>query len=183
MEGVLVAVAREPEVDDPVQEEQARPLVLAQGVEAQRAPGRSVARASHAGVDDHGASEFLGSGREVQSVEALHVVCRPAAHFLGGGDEIDGVGRRIDDRRPSDTDLIGDVSVSPVSAAGTVVTPAVGLVKFTCHSGLLLLPSASKAYTLSCSVATITMLWYPCPGMFTFSTYSGEANVRPSGGS
>ena len=43
---------------------------------------------------------------------------------------------------------------SPVSPAATVVTPAAGLMKLTCHSGVLLRPSASKAYTVSCAVAT-----------------------------
>jgi hypothetical protein len=43
---------------------------------------------------------------------------------------------------------------SPVSFGGTVVTPAAGLMKLTCHSGVLCFASASKAYTLSCSVAT-----------------------------
>ena len=43
---------------------------------------------------------------------------------------------------------------SPVSVFGTVVMPAAGLMKLTCHSGAPLRPSASKAYTLSCSVAT-----------------------------
>ena len=41
----------------------------------------------------------------------------------------------------------------------TVVTPAAGLVKFTCQIALPLRVLASKAYTLSCSVAAITRLW------------------------
>ena len=43
---------------------------------------------------------------------------------------------------------------SPVSHAGTVVTPAAGLMNETFQSGALLAVSASIAYTLSCSVAT-----------------------------
>ena len=38
--------------------------------------------------------------------------------------------------------------------AGTVVIPAAELMKLCFHNGLSVLPSASKAYTLSCSVAT-----------------------------
>src|ERR1700757_2558729 len=43
---------------------------------------------------------------------------------------------------------------SPVSLGVIVVMPADGLIKLTFHSGAGPEPSASKAYTLSCSVAT-----------------------------
>src|SRR5204862_7224917 len=69
---------------------------------------------------------------------------------------------------------------SPVSPLGTVVTPAAGLMKLTFQIGELLRPSASKAYTLSCSVDTYTTLRTPTPGIFTLATYSGEAWAIPS---
>ena len=69
---------------------------------------------------------------------------------------------------------------SPVSPLGTVVTPAAGLMKLTFQIGELLRPSASKAYTLSCSVDTYTTLRTPTPGMVTLATYSGDACDIPS---
>ena len=46
------------------------------------------------------------------------------------------------------------------STPGTVVTPAARFRKLACQRGGPLV-SASKAYTLSCSVATNTTLWVP----------------------
>src|SRR5438094_8058613 len=69
---------------------------------------------------------------------------------------------------------------SPVSPLGTVVTPAAGLMKLTFHSGALLRPSASNAYTLSCSVATYTTFRMPTPGIVTLAAYSGDAWAMPS---
>ena len=77
---------------------------------------------------------------------------------------------------------MGMSRVSPVSAAGTVVTPFAGSMKLTFHNGVELRPFASNAYRLSCSVATYTTLWNPWPGMLTFAMYTGEANAYPSNG-
>ena len=76
---------------------------------------------------------------------------------------------------------ITGVLVMPISGVilkysatpGTVVTPAAGLMRLLCQRGTALLPrlsSASKAYTLSCSVATNTTLCVPRLGMARFDT-------------
>ena len=69
---------------------------------------------------------------------------------------------------------------SPVSLFGTVVTPAAGLMKLTFQIGDVLPPSASNAYTLSCSVATYTTFRMPTLGTLTLDAYSGEACAIPS---
>jgi hypothetical protein len=66
----------------------------------------------------------------------------------------------------------GTMSVVRVTADGTVVMPADGLMKLSFQSGAPPV-SASKAYTLSCSVVTNTTLCVPLPGMGTFDTVSG----------
>ena len=74
--------------------------------------------------------------------------------------------------------ISGTIWPQPRSEAGTVVTPRLLSRKLTCHSGAAFGPallSASKAYTLSCSVATKTTLWVAFPGIATFDRYSGCA--------
>src|SRR5512146_787771 len=51
--------------------------------------------------------------------------------------------------------------------------------KLTFHSGAWEV-SASRAYTLSCSVATKITLCVPLPGMLRLGTYRGWAKTRPS---
>jgi len=50
----------------------------------------------------------------------------------------------------------------------------------TFQSGVELSPSASNAYTLSCSVAAYITLRVPDPGMFTLATYNADACMLPS---
>jgi len=72
----------------------------------------------------------------------------------------------------------GAMNGQAVSLAGTAVAPFFR--KLTCHKGAEGFPYASKAYTLSCSVATKTTSCLPFPGISTPARKSGCAYTSPS---
>src|SRR6516164_8816283 len=75
------------------------------------------------------------------------------------------------------------VAQSPPAASpqGIAVTPAAGLIKLVCQTGVVEAVSASQAYTLSCSVAINTKLC-TCVPTVTPGIYNGCAKIGPSTG-
>ena len=149
-----VAVAREAEVDDAVEQQERGVLVLAQRHERQwppddpcpcreRSPGSRRARRTSR-------RRWRGRARAADRVASS---CRRRPPWS-----------RRRRRACSCSWSITGVPVmpisgamsqhSPVSPAGTVVMPFAGSMKLSFQSGVDERPSASNAYTLSCSVAT-----------------------------
>jgi hypothetical protein len=71
----------------------------------------------------------------------------------------------------------GTMEPHPKLFADAVNTPCARFTKLTRHRGEGNCLSASKAYTLSCSVATKTNLWIPWPGM-THARQAKRLGVR-----
>src|SRR5262249_29696048 len=118
VEGLVVAVAREREVDDAVRKQAARSLVLKQGVERKGAPGRAVSGPGHARLNDDGTAQLLGTGPQVESMKPLHVAGLAAADFHGRRDDVVLSVPPIDYRRPSKAVFVRDVAGLACSGCG-----------------------------------------------------------------
>ena len=128
-----------------VEHENSGSLVFAKRIEGHLTSGSSVPGSRTAGLNDDRAAEFLGATGDIERVQALHIVGVGAGDFLGGRDDIQGPGGRIDGGVLVMPISLGMSQHSPVSAAGTLVMPAPGLMKLSCQSGVVLKPLASKA--------------------------------------
>ena len=142
MIGTVVAMGRPHGVDDSIREGQPGALQLPGGVETAR-------------LDRHGAARALLPGGQIEGMEAVHVGGGQAGPgFEGGRDHVEGSLGQVDHGVPVIPISGARTEQSVNDAEGTAVIPADGLRKLTCQSRPA--PSASKAYTLSCSVATKT---------------------------
>lgn len=157
----LISMGRECKIYYSITQEQRSTLILPKRYKRCPATRSPVAIPWHAGLNDNRTAKPLASGSDIERMKPVHIIRRTADYFLSLSDNVERTGSRIDDRAAGDANLGGDITALSRVAGGTVVIPAAGLIKLTFHNGLLFSPSASNAYTLSCSVATYVTLWKP----------------------
>ena len=147
--------------------------------------GKEGDRPTACSFDYHRAAKLLLPSHNTQRVQPVHIARRAPGNLLGSGHHIQRSRRRLDDRRAGDPKLRRDgraISLPAASPQGIAVTPAAGLIKLVCQTGVVEAVSASQAYTLSCSVATNTKLC-TCVPTVTPGIYNGCAKIGPSTGS
>jgi hypothetical protein len=129
--------------------------------------------------DRNGSGKLLVACGDIDGVQALEK-CR-AGNYYGLGDNIKRVRRWVHRRCAGDADFGRDVSKSLAHQCartedGTdvspLVPPCVESIRLTCQSCTHGEASASKAYRLSCCVATKTTLCC-APLILRFATHSG----------
>ena len=97
----VVAHRTESDINDAVEQEKARALVMERRVEGQNPSAAPAAGAGHRPLDHDGGAELLGAGGDIESVQPKDVA---GALGLGAG-QIHGVGRQIYDRSSEDAQV------------------------------------------------------------------------------
>src|SRR5262249_20951064 len=108
----LVAMRSKSQIDNTVAQQKPWPLILTKGIKDYRTG--SITGAWHACLYRDWPAKFLCARSDVKSVQSLHVV----STFLCLGDNIQGAGGGINDGRPSDSNLCGDVTAFAGVSAG-----------------------------------------------------------------
>src|SRR5262249_6220958 len=103
-----VAMGRPANVNDPVHQGQARPLIVAQGIEHDHSAGAAGTGTRESGADNDGTSRAVEAGGQVERMKPLDEL---RAIFLRAGHAIKSAGSRIDHRRSHNANIAAEIPI------------------------------------------------------------------------